>query len=113
MNGFWAIVLFVFGTIVSSFSQILLKVGAQKGYKGLRTYLNFYVLIGYGIFFLVTLLTVFCYQYVDLSLGGLISSLSYVFVAILSRIFLKEQIDRRQIIAIFLIVLGVSLSVVM
>lgn len=113
MNVYPAILLFVLCTIISSFSQILLKLGARKGYEGIRTYLNIYVISGYAVFFFVTLVTIFCYKYVDLSLGGLISALSYAFVAILSRIILKEKIDKRQITAILLIIAGVSFSVLM
>lgn len=113
MDELWVIILFIAGTVVSAFSQIILKIGAQKDYKGLKVYLNPYVIIGYTLFFAVTLLTVFCYRYIDLSLGGLISSLSYAFVAILSRLFLKETLNIRQIIAVILIVSGVSISILL
>lgn len=51
--------LLVASVIVASLSQILLKKSASKAYTSvIREYLNAYVIIGYGMMVLSTLLTV-------------------------------------------------------
>lgn len=92
---------------LSSFSQILLKKSAMKTYPDrLRAYLNPLVITGYGIFFLCSLTSVFCYKYVPLSTGTVIDSLGYVFVPVFSYIAFKERLTLKQLIGICTIIAG-------
>ena len=59
------------------------------------------------MFFASTIITVFAYKYVPLSLGPVLESCGYVFVAVLSYIFLKERLKKKQIIGLVLITVGV------
>lgn len=102
------IFLLIFSVFVASFSQILLKVSANKKYKSrLYEYLNPYVIIAYSIFFLSTIITVISYRGIELKYGAVIESTGYIFVLVLSKIILKEKITKNKIIGIILIIFGI------
>lgn len=95
---------------ISGFSQILLKKSAIKTYQNkIQEYVNPYVISGYSLFLICTIVTVFCYKYVPLSLGVVLESAGYIFVPVLSFIFLKEKLTTRQIVGILIVIAGVIL----
>lgn len=103
--------IFFLSVVVASISQVLLKKSAMKQYTyKWGEYLNPYVIFGYGLMFFSMFLTVYAYGGVDLKNGPVIESTSYIFVAILSAIFLKEKICRRKVLGLSIIVLGVMIS---
>ncbi|MBR2671090.1 MAG: EamA family transporter [Oscillospiraceae bacterium] len=106
MNSYiWFIVLSV---LVASFSQILLKKSATKEYPNrIREYLNPYVITGYGMMVVSTVLTVIAYTRVDFKNGPIIESAGYVIVLILSRMFFKEKITTKKFIGTVLIIIGI------
>ena len=100
--------LLVLSVAVASFSQILLKKSAQKTYTSvLREYLNAYVVIGYGMMVLSTLLTVAGYAGVEYKNGAVIESLGFVLVMFLSRFFFGEKITKNKLLGNSLILLGI------
>ena len=95
-------------TMFSAVSQILLKQSANITYKNpLREYLNWRVILAYGIFFGVLLLNTWCYTRVDMKFGPVIDTAAYVFVLIFSWRILKEKITRGKIIGNLIIILGI------
>ena len=93
---------------ISAISQILLKKSALKKYPDkIKEYMNLYVISAYLLFFLCTLLTVFCYKYVPLSVGTILQTAGYIFIPVLSYFFIKENIKLKQIIGIFIIIIGI------
>lgn len=104
--------LFALCVLVSSFAQILLKKSADRGYSGLRIFLNPETVIGYAIFLSVTFVIVLLYRYIELSAGTLIDSLGYVFITVLSSLILKERLTKKRILGISLILLGVTVYAV-
>jgi len=102
------IIIFLLAVLVSSISQIILKKSANKKYNNkIREYLNLYVIIAYGMFFSATLITVTAYRRVPLTLGPILECASYIFVPILSYIFLAEQLSKRKLIGITIIITGI------
>ena len=94
--------------LISAISQILLKLGARKTYPSkLREYLNPYVIVGYGLFFGCTLISMYALKVVPLSMSPVLESTGYIFVSALSFLFLKEKLTRRQLIGIVLILIGI------
>ena len=92
---------------VSAFSQILLKKSADKTYKNrLFEYLNPYVIVAYGFFFLAMVFGSLSLRGTSLSLNAMLESLSYILIPVLSYLFLKERISRLQMIGIVVIVIG-------
>ena len=100
--------IYILGVIISALAQILLKKSADVERENkLKEYLNFKTILAYGIFFGATLCTVFAYKYVPLSMGPILGTTEYVFVAILSYYLLKEKISKKKLIGLITIILGV------
>lgn len=98
----------VLAAFISSVSQIMLKKSAQKTYPSkIAEYLNPLVIIAYAMFFGCTLLTMYGLKAVPLSLAPALEATGYIFVALLSFIFLKEKLTLRQILGMVLIAAGI------
>ena len=107
-NNIVYIVIFLISVFISSVSQIMLKKSANKTYKNkLQEYLNFVVIVAYGLFFASSLLTVLAYKYVPLSLGPILEASGYIWVTILGYVFLKEKVTTKKKIGIMFILLGI------
>ncbi len=101
-------ILLVLSVVVASLSQILLKKSASKTYSSvLREYLNPYVIIGYGMMVVSTLLTVGGYAGLEYKNGAVVESLGFVLVMLLSRFFFGEKITRKKLLGNALILLGI------
>ena len=88
--------IYILGVIISAFAQVLLKKSADiKRENKIKEYLNFKTIFAYGIFFGATLCTVFAYKYVPLSMGPILGTTEYIFVALLSLWLLKEKISKK------------------
>lgn len=97
------------GVLVSSASQILLKISAKKQYDSkLKEYLNPLVIISYVLFFGCTLVSMYALKVVPISMSPLLEATGYIFVAIMSVIFLKEKMKKKQVIGIILIIIGIG-----
>ena len=108
MNKTIFILIYLAGVFVSSIAQILLKKSAGKKYESaIKEYLNPYVIISYAIFFGATFCTIYAYKGVPLSFGPILAASQYVFIAILSKIFLKEKIGLKKFIGLSVIVAGI------
>ena len=102
------IVIFISASLISAFSQILLKIAAKQTYRSwIYEYLNVKVITAYFIFFLATLITVYCYKVVPLSTGAMLEATGYVFVTVLGRIILKEKVSMQKILGMALVIAGV------
>lgn len=96
------------GTFISAVSQVILKKAADKTYENkIREYLNVPVMAAYSIFVVATLLSVFAYKVVPLSMGPILESTSYIYVTVFGVAIFKEKLTVRKIIALFLIILGI------
>ena len=100
--------IFIFGVFISSVSQIILKQAAQKEYPNkIREYLNARVIFAYIIFFGATLCSIWAYTVIPLSLGPILESAGYIFVAVLSWLFLKEKITKKKMLGLSIIIIGI------
>ncbi|MBQ7740842.1 MAG: EamA family transporter [Eubacterium sp.] len=100
--------IFVFGVFISSVSQIVLKKSAQKEYSSrIKEYLNPNVICAYIVFFGATLCSILAYKKIPLSLGPILESSGYIFVAVLSYLFLKEKISKKKFIGLAVIIIGI------
>ena len=100
--------IYILGVIISALAQVLLKKSANiERENKLKEYLNFKTIFAYAIFFGATLCTVFAYKYVLLSMGPILGTTEYIFVAILSYWLLKEKISKKKLIGLITIVIGV------
>lgn len=100
--------IFIFGVFISSISQIILKKSAQIDYDSkIKEYLNPRVIFAYIIFFGATLCSVWAYTVLPLSLGPILESAGYIFVAVLSWLFLKEKITKKKLLGLSVIIIGI------
>ena len=102
------VLLKIVSVIIAAFSQILLKKSANRKYDDrIKEYLNALVIVGYGLFFLSSIISVVSLKGISISFSSIIESLSYIVVPILSYLFLKEKINQQQFIGMIIIIVGV------
>lgn len=102
------ILFFLFSVFISSVSQTILKKSANEEHDSiLQEYMNFKVILAYGLFFGSSLLTILAYRYVPLSMGPILESSGYIFIAILGYIFLQEQVGKRKLLGLGCILVGI------
>lgn len=107
---FKSIIIFIVSVFIASCSQILLKKSANSSISNnnkIKDYLNKYVIVAYLLLFISTLLTMYAYKKIELSTGVIIESISYIMIAILSYFILHEKINKKEVLGIFLIVVGI------
>ncbi len=108
MNNIGYVLLFLISVFVSSCSQIALKKSAnQKHENKIREIVNPLVLGAYACFFGASLLTVLAYRGVDLSWGPVLETTSYVYIMILSVVFLKEKVSKKKVFGNIIIIIGI------
>ena len=104
------VIVFLVSVLISSISQVILKTSANEEHDNkVKEILNIKVIFAYGLFFAATLLTMLAYRKVPLSMGAVLETTGYVYVAILGRFVLKEKLDRYKICGNLLIILGIIL----
>ena len=110
MNEKWliGICLILCSNVVAAFSQILLKTAAKKKYDNwLRSYLNPYVIIGYGLLFGTTILGVLALRFIPLVLSAAFAASGQIIVPVLSYLILHEKISKKRMLGMAIIVVGI------
>lgn len=108
MNDIFFYVLMFVSALITAFSQVLLKISADKKHKSfIFEYLNPYVLVSYFCYGIVLLLNIYIYTVMDYRFGVVINSLGMVLVMLLSWIVLKEKISKRKVFGNALVILGI------
>jgi small multidrug resistance pump len=102
-------IIIILAAIFTVVAQMLLKISASKNISnGFRkTYLNIYVLTGYSVFTGVTVLNLYALREVPLLFMVIINATVQVLVVTCSSIFFKEKLNKKQILGLFIITLGV------
>lgn len=95
---------------VSAISQVLLKVSANRPHADtVREYANPLVVGAYALFVLSTLMTVYAYKEVPLSMGPVLEATSYVYVTAFGALLFKEHIGAKKVLALALIIAGICI----
>jgi len=95
-------------TFFTALSQVLMKQSAQIEHKSwIYEYLNWRVILAYGIAFTVLMVNTYAYTEVDIKYASIIDSFSYVNVMLFSYLLLKEQFTKTQLIGNLVIILGI------
>ena len=103
----YMLILFV-TTFFTAFSQVLMKQSAQQKHESLiREYLNWRVILAYGIAFSVLMVNTYAYTEVEIKYASIIDAFSYVNVMIFSYILLKENFTKKQLLGNLVIVAGI------
>lgn len=88
-------------------AQLFLKRGASNNTSVLSSFLNPWTIIGCGLFCIVTILSVYAMQEVELKTVTAWISTSYLLVVILALLIYKEVLTSKKIIGCLLIVIGI------
>jgi multidrug transporter EmrE-like cation transporter len=98
----------LFGVFISGISQVLLKKSAGRQYSSaIREYLNPLVIVAYAMFFGATLLSVYAYKGIPLSMGPILDATGYIYVTIFGITIFHEKLNARRVLALALIILGI------
>ena len=96
------------GVLIAVISQILLKRSAMKKHDNMiKEYLNFDVIVAYGLFFLSTLIGIYSLKGISISLSSIIESLSYILVPLSGYLFFHEKIGKIQMYGMIMIFIGI------
>ena len=105
-------ILFI-SVFISAFSQILLKKAALKSHKTvIQEYMNALVITAYGIYFIAVILDLIALRKVPISYIPIIEASNYIFIIAFSKIFLGEKLSKRKIIALLVILAGITIFLV-
>ncbi len=106
MNMFF--LLAIFGQLLASISQVMLKKSAQKSYPSfIREYLNILVVGGYLLMVVSMLIAILCYDGLGYMNVIVLEPLGYIIVMFLSRYFFKEKLTANKLGGMALIILGI------
>ena len=98
----------LFGIFFAAIAQVLLKVAAKKDYKNIfKEYFNIWVILGYIIMLLTTLISMYAYKGIPVSMGMAFEATSYIYIAIFNKYIFGEDLSCKKIFAIILIILGI------
>jgi drug/metabolite transporter (DMT)-like permease len=93
---------------VSAVSQVILKKAAQKKYASvLKEYINPLVIFAYMMFFATTIVSILAYKGIPLSMGPVLEATSYVYVTIFGATIFKEKINKKRLLALAFILIGI------
>lgn len=96
------------GVFISAISQVMLKKAAMKQYDSkIKEYMNPMVIIAYMMFVGTTFLSIIAYKGIPLSMGPILEATSYIYVTFFGVKIFKEKLNRKKMIALFLIILGI------
>ncbi|WP_408070083.1 multidrug ABC transporter [Butyrivibrio sp. JL13D10] len=102
------IILALFGQLLASVSQILLKKSSGREYPNfIRQYLNVLVIGGYGLLVISMFVAIVCYGHMPYMYVVIMEPVGYILVMFLSRFVFKEQITRNKIMGMLLILSGI------
>ena len=98
----------LFGVLVSSISQVLLKKEAMMPHDSLiKEYLNMKVIVAYIMFFASTFFSIIAYKGIPLSLGPVLEATSYIYVTVFGVTVFKENINSKKIMSLGFILVGI------
>lgn len=103
-----AYIIMISSVLVASVSQILLKKGSLRSYPNIiREYVNPYVICGYALLVLSTILTVLALRGMAYKNVPIIESSGYIVIMFLSWWLLKEKLTTKKIVGNIIILIGI------
>lgn len=106
----WAIGLVILATLIGSAGPILMKLSTKhEKFSIIGMIKNPKVILGAGAMFVSVLVYKLALKGGELSVLYPFASLNYLWITLISKFYLKEQINKQKIIGISLIILGIIL----
>ncbi len=101
-------IILLIGVFFGSVSQVLLKKSALRKYDShIKEYCNTYVIGAYSMLAGTLIISTIAYRVLPLSMGPVIETSGYIFVAIFCKRLFHENINRKRMMAIFVIIVGI------
>ena len=93
------ILLIALSSTIASFAQVLLKMSANEEHKNvIEEYLNWKVIVGYGLMFVGMGLTIVAYaKGVQYKNGPIMESIANIWVVLLSWYFFREPVTKKRV----------------
>ena len=96
------------GVMIAGISQFVLKKAADKDYKRLiDQYLNWRVVVGYGMMVLSTFCTVIAQRVIPLSMSPIWDACSQIFVLAIGFFILHEHVSKRKLLGVCIMIAGI------
>ena len=73
--------------------------------------MNPWVITSYGILFITLAINVYLLRFMGLQEENAVAASTYLFVLILSRIFLKERITKKKLVGNIIIIIGILIFI--
>lgn len=102
----WHIAALSTGVLITSLSQVLLRLGAKDKKTWLGSFLNLKTALGYSLFVIVVLLTTFASQGISMRAVVAWNSAAFLSTILMARLFLKERVSRGSLAGIVMIIIG-------
>ncbi len=99
------LLLLLSSSLLASFGQILLKMGADHA-DSIRKFFNLNILAGLSFYGMSTVMWIYALSFAKLNIVYAFSTLTFVFVYIFAFIILKENLNVYGILGIILIISG-------
>ena len=109
------IILITISTFIGAIGSVFLKLGSERfrirfSIIGVIDILkNWRIILGLFLYVTTTVFFIYCLKLGELSIVYPLTSLTYIFITILSAAILKEKINSYKLAGIFFIILGVIL----
>ena len=106
----WAVMMVVFTTFLTASAQIMYKLGVNSidSLDPVRLITNFYLIAGMVLYMIGGVLMILSFRGGDLSVLYPIIATGFIWVSIMSMIFLGEEMNNLKWLGIFGIVLGIA-----
>ena len=113
MSKILLLILLLINSLLASFSQVLLKKSAmQKHNSIILEYINIYVIVGYGLFFIVLLGNILIMKHIEMNIVSVFSEAMPLVISIFTGYaFFNEHITKVKILSIILILVGIVLII--
>lgn len=95
--------------LITAFSHLLLKSGINRSDTYLKSFFHLRTLAAYFFLGTASLLVVFAMKEIELGKVTVIASINYVLILLLSKAFLKEPINTRQLLGVLIIITGIAI----
>ena len=104
------ILLIALSSTIASFAQVLLKMSANEEHENvIEEYLNWKVIVGYGLMFVGMGLTIVAYaKGVQYKNGPIMESIANIWVVLLSWYFFREPVTKKKVFGNILILIGIA-----
>lgn len=104
-----AIIVMLFCTVIGAFGALFLKKGSARLRFSLRSIFNKYLIFGLSFYGFGSVFAIGALRYGDLSILYPVTSTGYIWITLLSKYKLNEQINRYKVLGIVSIILGVCI----